>query len=81
MYKENVGANWLQSYYSGWEGWAYGPITQSEDESISEDYQIRRDEMVLWEEAKNICGWPNCIRGGCSSRNFCPRWLETFPSS
>ena len=33
------GANWLQSYYSGWEGWAYGPITQSEDENISENYQ------------------------------------------
>ena len=75
-----AGANWPQSYYSGWGGWAYGPITQSEDESVSEDYQIRKDEMVLWEEAMYICGGPNCIRGGCSSRNFCPRWLETFPS-
>ena len=37
-----VGANWPQRYYSGWEGWAYGPITQSEDEDISEDDQLRK---------------------------------------
>ena len=37
-------------------GWAYGPITQSEDDSVSKDYQIRkrwngvmgRGQVYLW---------------------------------
>ena len=38
----SVGANWPQRYYSGWEGWAYGPITQSKDEDIFEDDKLRK---------------------------------------
>ena len=37
-------------------------------------------EIVLREEVKCIYIGSNCIRGQCSSRNFCPRWLETSPS-
>ena len=37
-------------------------------------------KIVLWEEAKYIYDGPNRIRESCSSRNFCPRWLETFYS-
>ena len=37
-------------------------------------------KIVLWEEVKYIYGEPNRIWGECSSRNFCPRWLETFSS-
>ena len=35
-------------------------------------------KIVLREEVKCIYSGPKCIRGECSSRNFCPRWLETF---
>ena len=37
-------------------------------------------KIVLGEEVKYIYGGPNRIRGGCLSRNFYPRWLETFTS-
>ena len=43
--------------------------------SVKEEMKI-----ILWEEVKYIYGGSNRIRGECSSRNFCPRWLETFPS-
>ena len=39
---DTVETSWPQRYYSGWEGWAYGLITQSEDEDISEDDQLRK---------------------------------------
>ena len=50
-------------------------VLWEEIKSIKEEMKI-----VLWEEIKYIYGGPNRIRGEYSSRNFSPRWLETFPS-
>ena len=56
--------------------WPNNPVREREHirgQPIKEEMKI-----VLWEEVKYIYGGPNRIRGECSSRNFCPRWLETF---
>ena len=58
--------------------WPNNPVRGREyirGQSVKEEMKI-----VLWEEVKYIYGGPNCIRGEYSSRNFCPRWLETSPS-
>ena len=35
-----VGTSWSQRYYSGWEGWAYGPITQSENNQLRKRWKL-----------------------------------------
>ena len=54
--------------------WPNNPV-RGRGRSVKEEMKI-----VLWEEVKYIYDGPNRIRRECSSRNFCPRWLETFPS-